>query len=374
MSKIQMESLLMKLRTWLAGSVTLLVAVQGFAVQKTYTADGDNSTKFPTDRRIYRGDCDPDAATPNAGDDGLLADDQCSCDPTIVGDCAIGGVNAPLICTGGSRAGLNCASGADCPSGTCAAGAGADACAGSTGRPNGGACDPSIAFPATGSCPPDYASGPPWKKGPPNNSDGIPDLTHSSPEPPCNLTTGGSIVIDDTGNNAPTLTSLVLMAEWDDFVGATTVAGVPGATVALHTENTLGPTGGQVGAGSTTTSINWGTLSGWSQTGRLFCKTNCPGGCPKGASGCIPFVGFDGLGPPAPLKATQFNSDPWVFTGDEFTAASFEIVSLGLGAVTAATQIGGRLVEIPALPLAALGGLGAGLVYLGARALGRKRD
>jgi len=47
-------------------------------------------------------------------------------------------------------------------------------------------------------------------------------------------------------------------------------------------------------------------------------------------------------------------------------------VSLGLGAVTAAVQIGGRLVAIPALPLAALGGLGAGLVYLGARALGRR--
>ena len=49
-------------------------------------------------------------------------------------------------------------------------------------------------------------------------------------------------------------------------------------------------------------------------------------------------------------------------------------MSLGLGAVTAALQMGGRLVAIPALPLAALGGLGAGLVYLGARALGRKRD
>jgi hypothetical protein len=48
-------------------------------------------------------------------------------------------------------------------------------------------------------------------------------------------------------------------------------------------------------------------------------------------------------------------------------------VSLGAGAVTANVTIGGRLVAIPALPLAALGGLGAGLVYLGMRALGRKR-
>src|SRR5262245_10476113 len=110
----------MKLRTWLAGSVTLLVAVQGFAVTKTYTADGDNSTKFPTVRRIYRGDCDPDSATPNAGDDKPLADDQCKCNPALAGDCAIGGVDPPLICSGGSRAQLNCVTNADCPGSTCA--------------------------------------------------------------------------------------------------------------------------------------------------------------------------------------------------------------------------------------------------------------
>ena len=347
----------MKLRTWLAGSVTLLVAVQGFAVTKTYTADGDNSTKFPTDRRIYRGDCDPDAATPNAGDDKPLADDQCKCNPALAGDCAIGGVDPPLICSGGSRAQLDCNTNADCPGSTCAAGTGPDACASSEGRPNGGACDPAIPS-GPGSCSPSFP-------------------THNSPEPPCNLTTGGSIVINDTGNGTPTLTSMVLMAEWDDFVGATTVAGIPGATVQLHAENTLGPTPNQTGTGSSagSSSISWGALTGWSQTGRLFCQTNCPGGCGL-ASGCKPFVGFDGLGPPAPLKASTFNTDPWNFPagGNQFTATSFEIVSLGLGAVTANVTIGGRLVEIPALPLAALGGLGAGLVYLGARALGRKRD
>jgi len=342
----------MKLRTWLAGSVTLLVALQGFAVTKSYTADGDNSTKFPTDRRVYRGDCDADAATPNAGDDAPLADDQCKCTPGV--NCNIGTVPIPNICVGGSRAFLDCNVNADCPGSTCAPGAGADACAASQGRPNGGACDPAIAFPGAGSCNPTFP-------------------THGSPEPPCNLTNGGGIVINDTGNNQPTLTSMVLMAEWDDFVGATTVAGIPGATVQLHAENTLGPTPNQTGTGSTSGSINWGALTGWSQTGRLFCQTNCPGSCGS-ASGCKPFVGFDGLGPPAPLKASAFTTDPWVFTGDEFTTSSFEIGSLGLGAVTAQIQVGGRLVAIPALPLAALGGLGAGLVYLGARALGRKRD
>jgi len=228
-------------------------------------------------------------------------------------------------------------------------------CTGSEGRPNGGACDPSIPS-GPGSCP-----------------SGFP--LFGSGNPPCNKTDGGSIVINDTGNGAPTLQSMILQATWDDFVGGTTVSGIPGTTVQLHAENTLGPAPNQTGVGTTATSISWGALTGWSQTGRLLCVTNCPGGC-NGASSCKPFVGFEGLGPPAPLKATSFNSDPWVFTGDthSFESTSFELVSLGAGAVTAALEIGGRLVAVPALPLAALGGLGAGLVYLGSRALGRKRN
>ena len=34
---------------------------------------------------------------------------------------------------------------------------------------------------------------------------------------------------------------MILQATWDDFVGGTTVSGIPGTTVQLHAENTLGP-------------------------------------------------------------------------------------------------------------------------------------
>ena len=102
-------------------------------------------------------------------------------------------------------------------------------------------------------------------------------------------------MINDTGNGTPTLQSALLQASWDDFVGGTTVSGIPGTTVQLHAENTISIGPNQTGTGSTTTSINWGTLTGWSQTGRLLCVTNCPGGC-GGASSCKPFVGFEGLG------------------------------------------------------------------------------
>jgi hypothetical protein len=181
-------------------------------------------------------------------------------------------------------------------------------------------------------------------------------------------------VIDEGVGTTTTLTKMNLFAEFQDFVGATTITSIPGSTVTIDTTTSVRVSPNQTGTRSSST-ISWGSLTGWTQTGRLFCSTKCPGGC-GGASGCIPFVGFDGLGPPAPLKGggSSFDTGAWVFTGNEFAASSFEIVNLLGGGVTANILIGGRLVEVPALPLAALGGLGAGLVYLGARALGRKRD
>jgi hypothetical protein len=316
----------MRLRTLIAGSATLLLALPSLAVIKTYSADTDLSTRFPTDKRIYRGDCDTHAATDDRGD---TFPDQCTCTP---------GTN-------------------------CSVGALPGECSTSAGRPNGGACDPTIPS-GPGSC---------------TGTILTPATLHGSTNPACNYTQGGSVVINDTGNGTPTLTSMLLVGAWTDFVGGQSVTGIPGTTVELRSTTSLGPAPNQTGTGSTTTSINWGSLTGWTQTGRLFCRTSCPGGC-GGASSCLPFGVVEsstgGYGPPAPLKASAFTTDPWTFQGggNKFHAVSFEVVSLGLGAVTAAIQPGGRLVTIPALPLAALGGLGAGLVYLGSRALSRKRD
>ena len=124
--------------------------------------------------------------------------------------------------------------------------------------------------------------------------------------------------------------------------------------------------------------INFGGLTGWTQTGRLGCFTTCPPGGQCKVSACTPYVGFDGTGAPAPLKATSFNFDPWTFSvdGTTFSTGVDQTTELppGVGLVTAHISLGGRLVSIPALPLAGVAGLGAGLVYLGARALRRKED
>jgi hypothetical protein len=171
----------------------------------------------------------------------------------------------------------------------------------------------------------------------------------------------------------PTLELFVTKTTFIDVVGGTTTSGIPGTTVIVDVITTAKPSPNQTGAGSTTTAISWGSLTGWTQTGRLFCKTNCPGTCGT-ASSCVPFVGFEGTGPPAPLKSTTFNLDPFTFTTDgaSFTVPSVEFVSLGGGAVTANTKGGGTLSTVPAIPLAGLAGLGAALVYLGSRALRRK--
>ena len=119
----------------------------------------------------------------------------------------------------------------------------------------------------------------------------------------------------------------------------------------------------------------WGALTGWSQTGNLFCATHCPGGC-GGASGCVPplYFGSELTGLP-PLASNSFNTDPWVFTGDsnQFRAAPFQHVNLAGGNVTSTLQLGGRLLQVPAMPLAPLAVLAGALAYLGGHAYAARR-
>jgi len=187
----------------------------------------------------------------------------------------------------------------------------------------------------------------------------------------------GSATIDETGDGSPELVELEVVIDWLMEAGYLS-SGVPGTTVTLESHDELRPAPGQLGTGGTTTTISWGSLTGWTQTGRVVCLTNLPGDPgpqePPDPSSCVLFVGFEGTGPPAPLSATAFDSDPWTFSGDGFAfqASPIEYLNLGGGAVLANVVWRGELsLPIPALPLAGLAALGAALVYLGARALRR---
>jgi hypothetical protein len=132
----------------------------------------------------------------------------------------------------------------------------------------------------------------------------------------------GTTVIDDTGNQTPTLNSLQIRVQWADTVSGgllDDVTGVPGSSIEIDLDTTIGPLPNQTGAGSVSTLIHWGPLSGWVQSGEFSCVTICPGGCFQTV--CDLVYGFEGTGPPPPLTSSSYNLDPWTFSGG---GASFD--------------------------------------------------
>jgi hypothetical protein len=126
----------------------------------------------------------------------------------------------------------------------------------------------------------------------------------------------GNVVISDTGNGTPTLLSMVLDVKWDEVLSGAeidAITGVPGSTVEIDFETTISPTPAQTGNGNVNSPpVNWGPITGWSQTGTLFCQTTCPTTCATFA--CQDAFGFEGTGPPPPLTSTTYTLDPWDFS------------------------------------------------------------
>ena len=181
----------------------------------------------------------------------------------------------------------------------------------------------------------------------------------------------GTAVVGD----GPELLSLELVVSFVAECDATVISGIPGSTITLDYHRELGPAGNHAGTGTTSSTINWGAVPGWTYTGRLICTSYCPGGCP-GTPPCEPFVGFEGSGPLADLQSTAFNSDPWAFTTDSehFTASEIEIVNL-FGAVTEDIVWSGTRAPEPApVPIGPLAPAltGAALLALGLVGLRRR--
>lgn len=296
------------------------VALPGAADLRTYRIEADQSgNEIPAHAGVvYRGDCNPGGETPNAGD---LSPDVCTCNPALP-------QGTPGACFAGDVIGCNAVN---------------------EGRPNGGACDPNL----KGGCPPDFP------------------VVPTTDNPPCNRSQGSFAVINDTGNGTPTLVSLTLKSHFADFVGVSDVTGIPGSTAYVEWDRTFGPAPNQKGFGSTSTKISWGTLMGWTSTATVFCRTSCPGGC-NGASFCKNFIGVENKSVGVALASSSLKTDIWVFHdgGNAFdSAASFVYTDNALLDPAQWLQFSGRLVSVPALPFAALGGLGIGLSYLGRRVL-----
>jgi hypothetical protein len=183
----------------------------------------------------------------------------------------------------------------------------------------------------------------------------------------------GTALIDETGDGTPVLVDLEVQVDWAELIGYVDIGGIPGTSVTLESHQVLRPAPSQSGVGDTTSTIHWGSLTGWTQTGYYACITHIPGGSPP-PSACVTFVGFEGTGPPTPLASDSFDTDPWSFGPDGFslTAPPVQIVNLGMGLLTGTVQWKGDLnVGVPALPLLGLAALSAALLYLGVRSLRR---
>lgn len=164
----------------------------------------------------------------------------------------------------------------------------------------------------------------------------------------------GRASIDETGAS-PVLTQLDVEICWSGTFDATSVCGCAGSTVDLDSYQVLRPALPESGTGNSVTSISWGTLTGWTSTGRLFCETTPGGGCSAGC-GCVPFFGFEGTGPPMPLSSPSFDTDPWNFIplGDPgvlFTTPEFEIANLFFGSLTQDLRLVGVRAVAVKLPL-----------------------
>lgn len=135
----------------------------------------------------------------------------------------------------------------------------------------------------------------------------------------------GTTTISGGAGPSPVLDFLELHVQWTQTVSGANVdavTGVAGSHVDMDLDARIRPQLGQTGAGNTSTSILWSSLTNWTQTGRLFCQTTCPGGCAQQA--CVVAFGYEGTGPLPPLKDTTFNLDPWTFSSGNafFTAAA----------------------------------------------------
>jgi hypothetical protein len=189
----------------------------------------------------------------------------------------------------------------------------------------------------------------------------------------------GLIVINDTGNGTPTLQSLVLTVKWSETLvdpAIDAVTGVADSSVAIDFESTLGPAPNQTGAGSTTSIIHWGSITGWASSGQISCVTTCPGGCDESA--CEAVFGFEGTGSPPALTSSSYTLDPWIFTGGsaDFTGpiAGTQFWLIPGSVLFAGTAfLKGGLVQVPAVGAWGAGALAFALLAASAWRSRRRR-
>ena len=178
------------------------------------------------------------------------------------------------------------------------------------------------------------------------------------------------VTIDETGAD-PVLKRMV----WITGGGGETII-VPtlsGGFIWINTESTQGPSPDQVGTGSTSSSITWGDVAGWTITGGTFCHAAPSYVC------SFALVAHDATADP-PFNSTHYDIGTWTFHGTGFTANT----EAGWIYFTSTSGIGNQMIllrgaqrqdgTVPALPLLGIGAVGVSVLAMGVASVRRRRE
>lgn len=162
------------------------------------------------------------------------------------------------------------------------------------------------------------------------------------------------------------------------------MGGGPGAYVHIRTRTTATTLAAGAGSGATgpASQIDWGVLSGWTQTGTRFCRSTPPFVC------TFIDISEDGSIPFPVLGSTSYDLGTWSFdAAGDFEAtpyildSSTQVVSgpiIGTQVVVSNTLavLRGRFFgsSLPALPIVGLGGLTIALLVVAGRSIRTTRS
>jgi hypothetical protein len=174
------------------------------------------------------------------------------------------------------------------------------------------------------------------------------------------------VVLEDLDGGIVTIVNYETGSDANSTTNLTGFAG-PGGFIFIRSSARGTQVPGQTGAGSTTSSIDWGVLTGWSATGGSFCNSSPPFVCT--------FAAFqEDMTIPAVVNSSTYDIGTWTFdsTGD-FDATRYVTATHNPATTNILSFLDGKLfgTTLPALPIGGFGALALGLLVVGGRSLMR---
>lgn len=188
-----------------------------------------------------------------------------------------------------------------------------------------------------------------------------PDFSQSFPQSAI-----GTAIVEDDGGGFPKLRKLVTVSDLSTTLYVPACSGF----IWISRRFEWGPADDQTGSGAISSSVEWGTLEGWTQVGGSFCNAVPESFCGLGGLQ----LSDDETIPAAPLASNRYDVGSWWFHGTGFVGDPFVFATLEEGGFSLWVPRGAAdSAVIPALPLLGVVALAGALVATGVTAVrGRK--